>query len=98
MEAPPNSYIDVNDFDSVENLASYLKSLLNDKAKYQEYFSWKKEHMLYQKDPWCSLCEKLHDPKGPRKTYANVSEWYYNDKNGNYLCSDGSDRKYTKTY
>ena len=88
----------MNDFDSVEDLANYLKSLQSDKAKYKEYFSWKKEYRLYQKDPWCTLCEKLHNSEEPWKSYSNVSEWYYNDKNGNYLCSNGSDRKYTKTY
>ena len=52
LEAPPHSYIDVNDFESVESLAMYLKTLQNDKENYQEYFSWKREYLLYQKDPW----------------------------------------------
>ena len=97
LEAPPHSYIDVNDFESVESLAIYLKLLQKDKEKYQEYFSWKREYLLYQKDPWCTLCEKLHNQNEQWNTYANVSEWYYNDENGNYLCTDGSERKYTKS-
>ena len=31
-DAPPNSYIDVNDFSTVEELANYLKSLQNDRV------------------------------------------------------------------
>ena len=85
------------DFESFESLAIYLKSLQKDKEMYQEYFSWKRDYLLYQKDPWCTSCEKLHNQNEPWNTYANVSEWYYNDKNGNYLCTDGSERKYTKS-
>ena len=69
---------------------------MNDKSKYEEYFHWKKEYWLYQKDPWCTLCEKLHDYNEPHKIYKNVSEWYYNDYEGNYLCSNGTERSYHK--
>lgn len=87
QEAPPHSYIDVSDFTSPQDLANYMKLLMTNRSQYEEYFAWKRQHFLYQKDAWCSLCEKLHDPNEPMKSYANVSEWYYNDENGNYLCT-----------
>ena len=31
-DAPPHSYIDVNDFSSIEDLANYLKSLMNSRV------------------------------------------------------------------
>ena len=92
VEAPPHSYIDVSDFDSVEDLALFLKGI--DKNSYANYFKWKREFSLYQQDSWCTLCHKLHDLKEPWKTYGNISEWYYNDSHGNYLCSNGSERNY----
>ena len=33
-DAPPHSYIDVNDFSTVEELTNYLKFLMNDKVSY----------------------------------------------------------------
>lgn len=51
-DAPPHSYIDVNDFSSIEDLANYLKSLMNSRAKYLEYFQWKYDYYMYQKDEW----------------------------------------------
>ena len=36
-EAPPNSYIDVNDFASIKSLAEYLKYLLDNKVQLQKF-------------------------------------------------------------
>ena len=33
-DAPPNSFIDVNDFPSVEDLASYLNTIADDEVRY----------------------------------------------------------------
>ena len=37
-DAPPHSYIDVNDFPSVKSLADYLKQLLQNKVNDFEVF------------------------------------------------------------
>ena len=34
--------------------------------EYLKYFTWKNEYMLYEDDPYCTLCSKLHDPEGRR--------------------------------
>ena len=39
--APFHSYIHVDDFDSAEDLANYLKVLEKDDDMYNEYFRWK---------------------------------------------------------
>ena len=63
-----------------------------------KYFEWKRLYAMYYKDPWCTLCEKLHYTKEPWQTYSNISEWYYNDSNGQYLCTNGSERQYHHDY
>ena len=62
--------------------------------KYLEYFAWKDKYDLYNYDPWCQLCEKLHDPNEPIKIYPDMSEWFYYDQNHVPLCSDGSEQSY----
>ena len=59
-----------------------------------EYFAWKDKYHLYTYDPWCQLCQKLHDPHEPTKIYSDMSEWFYYDQDQNPLCSDGSERSY----
>ena len=39
--APPNSFIHVDDFQSVEQLAEYLHRLDKDDKLYNQYFAWK---------------------------------------------------------
>lgn len=41
--APPNSYIDVDDFQDPASLAAHLKYLLQNESAYQEYLRWKHE-------------------------------------------------------
>ncbi len=41
--APPNSYINVDDFATVKQLADYLKYLDKNDTAYAAYFAWK-EH------------------------------------------------------
>ena len=53
---PPNSYIDVMDFDSPKALAEYLKYLDQNEDKYMEYFWWWKYYeWVRQTDFICSL-------------------------------------------
>ena len=63
-----------------------------------KYFEWKQNYILYWKNPWCTLCEKLHNTSEPWQTYANITEWYYHDVDGQYLCTNGSERKYSENY
>ena len=66
--------------------------------EYLKYFEWKQNYILYWKNPWCTLCEKLHNTSEPWQTYANITEWYYHDVDGQYLCTNGSERKYFANY
>ena len=78
--APPNSYINVQDFDSTEKLADYLKYLDRNETAYAEYFEWK----IYFKvnifsRVFCNLCKSLNDKSMPMKTYSNMDQWWVQD-------------------
>ena len=96
--APPHSYIDVNDFNSVEELSQYLVKLSKDKEEYNKYFEWKENYNLYLYMSYCELCEKLNQPEIPTKTIENGYDWWYKRKNGQWACSDGSERTYNKKF
>ncbi|XP_064093761.1 alpha-(1,3)-fucosyltransferase C-like [Macrobrachium nipponense] len=83
-QAPPHSLINAADFESVEELASYLKYLDRNTTAYMEYFKWKLSHEVISgwaasSRPWCDLCERLHtDPK--EQVYEGLHDWFNSDK------------------
>lgn len=90
--APPNSVINVADFDTVKNLAEYLLTLSRNETAYLEYFEWKKEYRVETstKRIACELCRKLNDPTEPKKTYKDIKQWWFGHSNakctmGKYL-------------
>ena len=61
--APQKSFIHVDDFDSPEDLAKYLKELDSNDDLYNEYFQWKGTGEMINTKFFCRLCSLLHDPK-----------------------------------
>ena len=65
--APPNSFIHVEDFDSIEKLAIYLHKLDNNDHLYNRYFEWKKlgfvvstkEDWLLEPRQMCQVVDRL---------------------------------------
>ena len=96
--APPHSYIDVNDFKSIKDLANYLIRLSKNKNEYNAYFKWKSTHDVYRLNTFCELCQKLHDPTIPTKIVANSYDWWYKKSNGENACTNGSERSYFKDF
>lgn len=80
--APPRSYINVEDFDSAEILASYLKILEQDLDSYLEYFEWKKDYGVEKAGliSMCKLCEMLNDPDAPPKVYEDIKHWWFSSE------------------
>ena len=76
---PPKSYIDANSFESVNELADYLKYLSNNTEEYMKYFWWKEHYK-----PWkgrvnlCKICEKINDENVLSKgtTVENFSHFH----------------------
>lgn len=80
---PPKSYINVEDFDSAEELANYLKFLTKHPEEYVKYFWWKKHYRITSTDDvdFCAICQKLNEPNfdSKRQVYHNIKEWFYRD-------------------
>lgn len=95
QDFPPHSYIDVNDFESVQELAAYLIHLSENLDEYHQYFKWKEEYDIYTVNSWCQLCQKLHT-FDQEKIIPNAYDWWYQNQDGSPTCSNGSERSYFK--
>ena len=95
---PPNSYLDVRDFNSPRHLARYMTYLRKNTTAYLSYFAWKKDASYHigeieKRTPpaygkggaFCRLCEILHDEGYPYKRDFNVEEYWSAKK----LCLSG---------
>ena len=76
--APPGSYIDANDYSSVEELAEELKRLSNAREEYLNFFRWKGETEVLQDSGQmgCNLCKSLQHETSPTKTYQDMGAWW----------------------
>lgn len=78
----PGSYINVEDFETVRNLADYLKYLDQNDTAYNEYFQWKNVFKLSTPYTYgCALCSALHSRKAKQpKVYQSLMEFWKEDK------------------
>lgn len=83
--APPNSYINVENFESPKELAHYLYNLSSDINGHMKYLEWKSEYdiKLGGLDMLCcDLCRKLHEPL-EYSSYANMTKWVWGENSTN---------------
>lgn len=75
---PPHSYINAEDFSTVEELTKYLVRLVNSPVEYASYFWWKEFYELRNGQNFCDLCDKLHDRSiGFKSTYyRDFDSWF----------------------
>lgn len=78
---PPKSYINVEDYETVADLATHLMYLDTHPAEYQKYFWWKEFYKLGKTHYACHLCERLNERNAtvPIDTYHSLDEWYRKD-------------------
>lgn len=76
--APPSSFIHVDDFESPEKLASYLKTLDEDDTAYNYYFAWKTVGRFIDTKFICRVCALAHSAgiSGKRKSYRDIQKWW----------------------
>ena len=63
--APPRSYLNIDDFSSVDELARKLEYLARDESAYKEYFWWTEHYRVASllegyESAQCELCEVLN--------------------------------------
>ncbi|CAJ0572598.1 unnamed protein product, partial [Mesorhabditis spiculigera] len=80
---PPSSQIFVDDFESSEEMAVFLRSLQSNKTAYMSYFKYRERYGVDEKFNvyWDALCAQLNDPnstlRNSKKTIpGDVSETY----------------------
>lgn len=78
--APPRSFIHISDFQTTEDLATYLKELAADRKSYEEYFLWRRTHSIKTFSDWrerlCQICAQ-HPHLPPRKVYWDLERWVH---------------------
>lgn len=76
--APPHSYIHVDDFESPQALADYLRMLDHNDTAYNEYFLWKRTGEFINTKFWCRLCAMLHARDAEQKVtwYPDLHNWW----------------------
>ncbi|KAM3718459.1 Alpha-(1,3)-fucosyltransferase fut-1 [Dirofilaria immitis] len=86
---PPYSFIAVDDFTTVHDLADYLKYLMHNLSAYKEYFEWRREYKVFFLDgnnhdqlerPWgfCQLCRLLWLNPRPKYVIENFADFWNN--------------------
>ncbi|XP_037024245.1 alpha-(1,3)-fucosyltransferase C-like [Bradysia coprophila] len=74
---PANSYIDVRNFSSSVELASYLNYVGNNEAVYRSYFDWRKDYHV-QSDFPNTLCDSILDGNFPHSN-RDIFKWWLDD-------------------
>ena len=78
---PPNSFIHVDEFASIKDLGEYLQQLAEDKKRYSEYFTWKRQWKVKLYTDWrerlCKICSQ-YNSLPQQKVYTDLEAWVYN--------------------
>lgn len=82
--APPHSYINVMDFASPADLATYLLHLDQHDEEYLSYFWWRDIYdarwgFRFENKAFCRLCAMLNNPEEPVKSYKSLQDWWVKD-------------------
>ena len=86
----PGSYIDVNQFKSIKEIAEHLKFLDKNDKEYNKYFEWKnKFHIVPDYSIYCQICLKLNQDKELQKDKSIFSDKFSLGK----VCSQKPERK-----
>lgn len=82
--SPPDSFIHVDEFGSVEELATFLHRLDGADPLYKRYFGWKTAGKFIETKFLCRLCAMLHWSRliGKQKYYPNVRDWWTKGSSG----------------
>nr|XP_023696434.1 alpha-(1,3)-fucosyltransferase 7-like [Paramormyrops kingsleyae] len=75
---PKDSFIHVDDFNSIKELADFLNQLASDKERYESYFRWRRDYDVQKWPGWrdilCRICG-LYEHLPSTKVYHNLEAW-----------------------
>lgn len=78
---PPEAFIHVDDFPTVQELAQYLLMLKDNPAMAHRHLAWRKHYSLYRasfwNDQYCTACSAVRKTRGRRDVVQHLSQWYW---------------------
>ena len=77
----PGSYIDVNDFGSIKELAEYLLFLDKNDDEYNKYFTYKRTFTGGSESLFCRICEKLNSEEAKKESEVILSKEFSYENN-----------------
>ena len=85
--APPQSYIDVFDFQSPKHLVDYILYLNKSDEEYVKYFQWKRNYNIRRNTimytgVFCEFCKYLQGIKKPNVIH-NFTKWFFQESECN---------------
>ena len=85
--SPPHSNINVKDYKSPKELASFLHQLGQNEDEYYEYFQWKQRYRFTLTiNENCKLCEIAHNmEKWARPAHHKYYQWYMSVCHNNFV-------------
>ncbi|KAH7982905.1 hypothetical protein HPB52_008089 [Rhipicephalus sanguineus] len=77
LHLPEHSVVSSAELYGERELARYLRSLLDDRKKYESYFAWKERcSVVILGDLLCPLCHALRETPVRRRPHPDVLEWW----------------------
>ena len=78
--ALPHSFINIRDYDSLEQLGNYLKYLNSNNTAYNEYFKWSYEYTVELQHGMCKVCKALWENGSQNKEVKLGEFWNVSSK------------------
>lgn len=76
--APPNSYLNVYDFPTVEALAERMKEIGNNETLFNSFFEWENYYYQDKEHTYCRVCRRLHENR-TAQSYHDFEGWLKDD-------------------
>ncbi|XP_029965330.1 alpha-(1,3)-fucosyltransferase 4-like [Salarias fasciatus] len=78
---PPEAFIHVDDFPTVQELAQYLLKVKDSPSLIQMHLSWRRDYSVYIPSMWdehfCTACRAAQKNHGRINVVNNLSKWFY---------------------
>ncbi|OWF45055.1 Alpha-(1,3)-fucosyltransferase C [Mizuhopecten yessoensis] len=76
MFLPPGSFLNTDDFPSIEKLGEEMNAISKNKSRFESFFNWRKYYVTEEIDLfYCDLCRMLHYPDKYRRVYDKIEDW-----------------------